>query len=79
MRVRASVVIDIDPFEFDKTHDEVSYPEIGHILKNHPEIYDVDEFKIELDDDDINYEDMLACEARREQDRQVSEYYGGLM
>lgn len=71
MKVRASVVLEIDPFEFDKTCDEVSYPEIAYILANYPGIYDVDEFEIEADRLDDDYEEMLADEARREQDWQV--------
>lgn len=79
MRILIEAFMDVDPFDFELSKEDVDYSVVYDLIKKYPDRLDIDDFSVELDGVDYQYDEMLADEARREQDYHVSEYFKGLL
>lgn len=79
MRIKFEAFMDVDPFRFELATGDVDYIVLADLLKDYPELVDIETYEIERDSADSDYDESKADEARREQDHLVSEYFRGLL
>lgn len=79
MIVKVEMSLDLDPFEFEDDFRDLTFRELDYLIKHRPDVWCVDDFSKEPDGRDEAYDEVQVDLARKEQNRLIDEYLGGLL